>query len=504
MHTNNLTLLPIDGFDTQKILSILDTMNNFVHEELTGLGMEFNVFDFTFEGQLGLYLGMFVNLGLITDSPALQLLFEFTIEISKNYPNNPYHSFSHAIDVSYMCYYMSIDLGLSEQLDFNSSDIAVLLLSAIGHDVLHPGTNNQFQIAMNTPSAIKYNKVSVLENQSADFLKVQLAKYSILQQLKLEANMTEEFESEILAKITDAILKTDMMYHFQILEECLNIIEYHNNQSKSISIPVGPTVLSPSTITPNSATSPNFKNILTLKKFARDTNSYNDSNTSLNQISKVILESNKSKNHMINTILHVADISNPIRPFDNSKRWADLVMKEFVHQGHLEKENNLPISPNMDDSIIEKQSTLQLSFIQFIVRPLCDCLYESFPKTLIFLDLLVSNSNQWGGTVVPIQSRRRGTDDLVKTSKHLQVGGKRPVETPNRRLSYCAGTIEIPESVGNYLNKMKKRHSRQKSSMSSNHSEYGDSAHSIHEDLEEESLTTVLETLSMGNLAVEN
>ena len=37
-------------------------------------------------------------------------------------------------------------MGAGEQLDLNRSDKAVLLLSALGHDVLHPGTNNLFQV----------------------------------------------------------------------------------------------------------------------------------------------------------------------------------------------------------------------------------------------------------------------------------------------------------------------------------------------------------------------
>lgn len=88
---------------------------------------------------------MFVKLGMISSNDKLQKLFEFTVEISHNYGDNPYHSFNHAVDVAYMVFYLLEDMGIAEQADLNMADKAVMLFSALGHDVLHPGTNNLFQ-----------------------------------------------------------------------------------------------------------------------------------------------------------------------------------------------------------------------------------------------------------------------------------------------------------------------------------------------------------------------
>jgi hypothetical protein len=77
---------------------------------------------------------------------ALQVLFEFATTIQKNYFDNPYHSFYHAIDVTYIVYYLMEDMSLADQLDLTFSDKAILLISALGHDVLHPGTNNLYQV----------------------------------------------------------------------------------------------------------------------------------------------------------------------------------------------------------------------------------------------------------------------------------------------------------------------------------------------------------------------
>jgi 3'5'-cyclic nucleotide phosphodiesterase len=96
--------------------------------------------------QLGLYLGMFVKEGLVRDNETFRKLLSYAIEISNNYLDNPYHSVFHAIDVSYMTYYLLTEMGVVEQAHLLKIDIAALLLAAIGHDVLHPGLNNQYQV----------------------------------------------------------------------------------------------------------------------------------------------------------------------------------------------------------------------------------------------------------------------------------------------------------------------------------------------------------------------
>ena len=47
---------------------------------------------------------------------------------------------------------------------------------------------------------------------------------------------------------------------------------------------------------------------------------------------------------MLKALVHAADVSNPTRPFDISKLWADAITKEFFLQGDREKEIGLEIS----------------------------------------------------------------------------------------------------------------------------------------------------------------
>lgn len=62
-------------------------------------------------------------------------------------------------------------------------------------------------------------------------------------------------------------------------------------------------------------------------------------------------------------------MSNPAKPFEIAKYWAELVQEEFFLQGDQEHQLGLPLSPYMgrENSSI---SQLQLAFIDHIVLPI--------------------------------------------------------------------------------------------------------------------------------------
>lgn len=66
------------------------------------------------------------------------------------------------------------------------AESCALLLSAVAHDVLHPGKNNLFQINSNAEVAKIYNGVAVLENQSADHCFALMRKWDLLSVLTLD------------------------------------------------------------------------------------------------------------------------------------------------------------------------------------------------------------------------------------------------------------------------------------------------------------------------------
>ncbi|KAJ3161719.1 hypothetical protein HDU86_006489 [Geranomyces michiganensis] len=169
----------------------------------------------------GLLLGMFVKNGLVPNSTTLCGLLNFVIDMADGYFDNPYHSFLHAVDVTYMVYYSLVDLALAAELAFTTVDFVSLLIAALAHDVLHPGVNNLFHVNAKTDLALRYHNKSVLERQSCDHLSFLLQKHTFLTDLLYgeNAGAGSDPASLIESIAIEAILNTDMCHHFGLLEK---------------------------------------------------------------------------------------------------------------------------------------------------------------------------------------------------------------------------------------------------------------------------------------------
>ena len=211
------------------------------------MGIDFYVFDWNREQLIGIFLGMYVKIGAVTDDNALQELFGFSAVIFDNYLANSYHSFYHAVDVTYMVYFYLENLRIAEQMDLAKEDKAFLLLASLGHDVLHPGTNNLFQVIdfnkvhTKTPVAVKYKNISVLELQSADFVQELLEKSNLIESLNLDHPCSPAFKQNFMVRVRVAIEQTDMCHHFSMVSHMNEIIQHQSGSfstsSQSISVP---------------------------------------------------------------------------------------------------------------------------------------------------------------------------------------------------------------------------------------------------------------------------
>ena len=128
-----------------------------------------------------------------------------------------------------------------------------------------------------------------------------------------------------------------------------------------------------------------------------------------------------------------------------------MVLIEFLNQGRLEKEANLPVSPNMDEETVN-QIESQLSFVELIVEPLFGCFVELFPRTLSLMDLIADNSRLWISLLEKSQKLHISTNIPAASSSSPNSSHTPPFKltsplTQARKLSFAAGTIEIPGSV---------------------------------------------------------
>jgi CheY-like chemotaxis protein/HPt (histidine-containing phosphotransfer) domain-containing protein len=249
------------------------------------------VYQYSSEELIQGVLYIFEDLGLTEQfSIDRTKLTNFLVQIKNCYKSNPYHNFTHAVDVLQFVYAtLKIDRIYSF---FSMLDILALIVAAIVHDLEHPGLNNNYQVNARTDLALLYNDLSVLENYhcARAFQIMMEEQYNFLSQLS-----ADDYK-ELRKSIISLVLATDMSQHFELLTKFQTRI-------------------------------------------------------STGQLSK---ESKDDKQQFMNMILKAADISNVVRPFDVAKKWAEVLIEEFCAQGDMEKKQNMPISPLMDRDNLDK------------------------------------------------------------------------------------------------------------------------------------------------------
>ena len=151
-----------------------------------------------------------------------------------------YHNFRHAIDVLQSLFYFLVQNGVLPLLPLSTPpsssskaailspmaallepfDALMLLVSAIGHDVGHPGVNNMFLVKLKAPLAQLYNDQSVLES-------FHCAAYSQI----LRRHWPVIFDDDQIRKLMiSSILATDMGLHFTYMRKVGNLQEkLHEN-----------------------------------------------------------------------------------------------------------------------------------------------------------------------------------------------------------------------------------------------------------------------------------
>lgn len=144
----------------------------------------------------------------------------------------PYHNFRHVVDVLQATFNFLVHIGALPPYPVDDPPIPVLekspmaalvtpfealtlLITAIGHDVGHPGVNNGFLVTLNAPLAQLYNDQSVLES-------FHCAAYSQI----LRRHWPAAFEDTKMRKLMiSSILATDMGLHFDYMKKLGDIQE---------------------------------------------------------------------------------------------------------------------------------------------------------------------------------------------------------------------------------------------------------------------------------------
>jgi len=83
---------------------------------------------------------------------------------------------------------------------------------------------------------------------------------------------------------------------------------------------------------------------------------------------EVDFEKDENKVFIMSMCIHISDLTNPSKLWEESYKWSLLVYEEFFVQGDKEKELGLPIGDLNDRKNINLAQS-QIGFIDFIVQP---------------------------------------------------------------------------------------------------------------------------------------
>lgn len=316
-----------------------------------------------------------------------------------------YHNWRHAVDVTQSIYSFLVFFGLCPRDDPQDTctpeqsgiariltplDGLILLVSAIGHDVGHPGVNNAFLVACNHPLAQMYNDKSVLENYHC-------AAYSqLLRRHWPKLATISGFRSTMIS----TILATDMQRHFDYMNQLGELKE-----------------------------------------------KVSDNENPMEQWS------DKDKEHarelVMAILMKAADISNVARPFDVSALWARILMDEFARQGELEAELDLPTClfggpPNKEDMLAAAQS--QKGFMSLFGSPLFSGIAEIMPCVKCAYTTLENNQATWEQKIQAEKQRRESEGRNAPLT--FSSVGKDEVEQAEEEKRASEPTV-VPIDAGN-------------------------------------------------------
>ncbi|KAK7225929.1 hypothetical protein V2G26_013932 [Clonostachys chloroleuca] len=255
----------------------------------------------------------------------------------------PYHNFRHVVDVLQATFNFLVKIGALAEYPPASIDgdrpkaekspmaslvgpfeALTLLITAIGHDVGHPGVNNGFLVTLNAPLAQLYNDRSVLES-------FHCAAYSQI----LRRHWPSVFEDTKMRNLMiSSILATDMGLHFDYMKKLGDI------QAK-----------------------------------------LGESNTADGWNGRQVEE---ARDLACSLLIKCADISNVTRRFDAATRWMHILSEEFSRQASMEDELRIPSSlmtpPKKDLASLAKS---QLGFMNLFAIPLFQGVADIMP-TLVY------------------------------------------------------------------------------------------------------------------------
>jgi hypothetical protein len=294
----------------------------------------------------------------------------------------PYHNWFHAIDVTH-CVYRLLHICATDAF-LSGAERYALLVSAVCHDVGHPGYNNTFLVETSHELALLYNDKSPLENMHCARL------FEFVSSLKCNifGGMPRPQFQDVRKICIDAILHTDNAQHFAMIKEVQMIYEVNSE-------------------------------ILDASREFFD----EDPDEFPTKEAQEYFRQPESRKLLVKLFLHIADISNSMKPFRICRIWAWQVLEEFFLQGDAEKRLGVPVQALNDREKVNRAFS-QVGFIEFLVSPLIFVVIKVLPPMDQNAEQMLQNIKTWHQLWLtetkppPTDSEKKALSDRVAKLEH--------------------------------------------------------------------------------------
>jgi len=305
----------------------------------------------------------------------------FVRQVAPGYSKGPqYHTWSHAVDVTHVLFMLLHQCSQNCQLMSGLEEFA-LVVSAVCHDLGHPGVTNDFLVQTASDLAIRYNDTSPLENMHC----ARLFEIMTKPEAAIFSSLSRGQYKEVRTVCIEAILHTDAKHHVGLVKglqmfcemksglltrardfRTRSVVQHDKEQPEE----------EPHAVVPSASLS-SASEMLWPPRELLDA-----------------MWEPEGRTLIRNSLLHFADISNPVRPFWLCKEWAVSILDEFFAQGDLERRWGLPVFP-LHDRERTNLAFSQIGFIDFFVGPLVFVMVRVLTPLEVLADVLVHNAQMW-------------------------------------------------------------------------------------------------------------
>ncbi|GAA6108084.1 dual 3',5'-cyclic-AMP and -GMP phosphodiesterase 11A [Tachysurus ichikawai] len=326
--------------------------------------LSFDDFSLDVDAMITAALRMFMELGMVQKFKIdYETLCRWLLTVRKNYRNVLYHNWRHAFNVCQCMFSMLTTAGFQETL--SELEILALIVGCVCHDLDHRGTNNAFQAKTGSALSLLYGTSATMEHHHFNHavMILQSEGHNIF------SNLSSRDYGDLMQLLKQSILATDLTLYFENRNrffELVNKGDYNWNV--------------------------------------------------------------KEHRDMFRSMLMTScDLGAVTKPWEISRKVAELVTSEFFEQGDRER-SELKLTPSaiFDRNRKDELPSLQLEWIDGICSPLYEAFVKLNPKLQPMVDMIQANRAMWD----ELHQKRQRSQDLVNLPSATCVGDISDNEVP--------------------------------------------------------------------------